>query len=646
MLLVLAPAAQTHAQQDKADEAALFREVPTVFGASRYEQPLAEAPSSVSVVTADDIRRFGYRTLAEILSSVNGFFSTDDRNYTYLGVRGFARTGDFNSRMQVQIDGHAINDPVYGTASLGNDAMIDVSMIERVEVIRGPTSSLYGPNAVFGVVNVVTRRGRDLDGSRIAIGLGSSNSNSGQFSTGRRLDNGLEYLVSASAGRTDGMRRIHYPELDSPVTNNGIARNVDWERNRKVFTKLRFENLTATGAFSTRTRAIPTGAFGTVFNDAGTSTTDDEAFLDLQHVADLGRGQLRSRVSYDDYDYTGRYVYDFPPRLTNFDTARGKRWGLESVWSGRIASNHKLTLGGEWRHSATIDQRNYDATLKLDDRRKQTAWGAYLQDEWRISELWIANIGLRHDQTSQFGSSVNPRAALIFLPRATTTLKLLSGRAFRPPNAYELYYNDGNVTQKANTALRAETVRTSEIVLEERFAPGLRGTLNVYRYRIDNLITQRTDPADGLLVFVNQESVDARGIEAELERKWDNGAIARVAIASQSNRDSRTGTTLIGSPRTLAKTRLAVPVHGPRWFAGIEANYIGARSTLAGNTDSSFWLSNLTLTGDRVLPGTRASLGIYNLTNRRYADPGAPEHRQDQIGQTGRTIFGRVEIAF
>lgn len=351
-------------------------------------------------------------------------------------------------------------------------------------------------------------------------------------------------------------------------------------------------------------------------------------------------------MSYDDYDYTGRYVYDFPPRLTNLDTARGKRWGIESAWSGRIANSHKLTVGGEWRHSATIDQRNYDATLKLDDRRKQGAWGAYVQDEWRLSERWIANLGVRHDQTGQFGSSVNPRAALIFLPRATTTLKLLAGRAFRPPNAYELHYNDGNVTQKANTSLRAETVRTTEAVIEERFSPRLRANLNVYRYRIDNLITQRTDPADGLLVFVNQEAVDARGLEAEIGRTWDNGAFARLALASQSNRDSRTGTSLVGSPRTLAKTRLAVPVYGPRWFAGAEANYIGPRSTLAGNTVSSFWLTNLTLTGDRVLPGVRASIGIYNLTNRRNADPGAPEHRQDQIGQTGRTVFGRFEIAF
>lgn len=277
---LLVQAVPAGAQQPR-DEAALFSEVPTVFGASRFDQPLAEAPSSVSVVTSEDIRRFGYRTLAEILSSVNGFFSTDDRHYTYLGIRGFARTGDFNSRMQVQIDGHAINDAVYGTASLGNDAIVDVSVIERVEVIRGPTSSLYGPNAVFGVVNVITRRGRDLEGSRAGIGLGSNNSNSGQISTGRRLDNGLEYIVSASAGRTDGMRRIHYPELDSPATGNGVARNVDWERNRKLFAKLRFENITATGAFSTRTRAIPTGSFGSVFNDAGTNTTDDEAFLDL-----------------------------------------------------------------------------------------------------------------------------------------------------------------------------------------------------------------------------------------------------------------------------------------------------------------------------------------------------------------------------
>lgn len=636
--------APAHASHE--DESLLFRELPSVFGASKFEQPLSDAPSSVSIVTAEDIRRFGYRTLADILASANGYYVTNDGNYSYIGARGFNRTGDYNSRLLVQIDGHKINDTVFGTASLGTEAPIDVSLIERVEIIRGPTSSLYGANAIFGVVNIITRRGRDLDGSVLGVGAGSNATYTGQLQTGKRLENGLEYLVSASAGSSDGMRRIHYPELDRPATDFGIARNVDWDRNRKLFAKAQFEEFTAIAALSTRTKAIPTGSYGTIFNDPGNKTTDNQAYLELQHVADAWGGQLRSRLFYDSYEYSGDFVYDFPPRLVNKDSSNGKRLGAELLWTRRIANRHKLTVGGEWNDNSVVNQKNYDATLKLDDQRRHRSSGLYLQDEWHISDAWLANVGLRYDDYSQFGSSINPRAALIFRARPSSTLKLLAGRAFRPPNAYELYYNDGLVTQKGNPLLRAEVIRTTEAVWEEQFSRQLRGTLNLYRYRIDNLITQQTDPADGLLVFVNQEAVDARGAEFELERKWDNGASARVSLANQSNRDRRTGTMLTGSPRTLIKSRVALPIGATRWFAAAEANHVSARQTLAGNTVSSFWVANLTLTGDRVLPGAKVSIGLYNLTDRRYFDPGGSEHRQDQLPQPGRMLFGRVEIAF
>src|SRR5512147_2724178 len=139
-------------------------EVRTIYSASKFEQKVMEAPSSVSIVTSSEIKMYGYRTLADVLRSVRGFYVTNDRNYSYVGVRGFGRPGDYNSRILLLIDGHRANDNIYDQAFVGTEAIIDVDLIDRVEIVRGPGSSLYGSNAFFAVVNVITKRGGDLKG--------------------------------------------------------------------------------------------------------------------------------------------------------------------------------------------------------------------------------------------------------------------------------------------------------------------------------------------------------------------------------------------------------------------------------------------------------------------------------------------------
>src|SRR6185295_1369374 len=144
-----------------------------IYTASKHWQAISEAPASVSIVTADEIQKYGYRTLADILRSIRGISITSDRNYSYVGVRGFARPGDFNTRLLLLVDGHRFNDNVYDGAYIGTDFPIDVDLIERVELIRGPSSSLYGGSAFFGVINVVTKRAHNLRGPMVSFEAGT-----------------------------------------------------------------------------------------------------------------------------------------------------------------------------------------------------------------------------------------------------------------------------------------------------------------------------------------------------------------------------------------------------------------------------------------------------------------------------------------
>ena len=127
-----------------------------VVTASRFPQRLSQAPGSVTVITADDIRLYGHRTLADVLRSVPGVHVSYDRNYSYIGVRGLATTGDYNSRVLLLIDGVRANDNIYDQASLGTDFPVDLDLVERIEFAHGPGSSVYGGNALLGVINVIT----------------------------------------------------------------------------------------------------------------------------------------------------------------------------------------------------------------------------------------------------------------------------------------------------------------------------------------------------------------------------------------------------------------------------------------------------------------------------------------------------------
>ncbi len=215
-------------------------QVEPVFGASKRLQPVTEAPASVTIVTAEDIARHGYRTLAELLRSVRGFYVTYDRNYSYIGVRGFALPGDYNTRVLFLVDGHRMNDNVYEQATPGGEFGLDPSTFARVEIIRGPASSLYGTSAFFGVVNITTKNGAAMKGLTATVDGGSLGTRSVRASFGRQLTNGLDFAVSGAYTGVSGSD-LYFPEFDEPATNSGIVSKLDDEKVRNVFGRIELQ---------------------------------------------------------------------------------------------------------------------------------------------------------------------------------------------------------------------------------------------------------------------------------------------------------------------------------------------------------------------------------------------------------------------
>lgn len=236
----------------------------------------------------------------------------------------------------------------------------------------------------------------------------------------------------------------------------------------------------------------------------------------------------------------------------------------------------------------------------------------YLQGEMTLRNDLLLNAGIRYDHNSSTDGTFNPRLALIYKAAPATTLKALYGTAFRAPNAYEMYYEVHSAGgQKSNPALKAERIRTYELIAEHHLAVDARITASLFRNTVSDLITQTMDPSDGLLMFRNLSRARAHGAKLEFENAWNGGTRLRTSYGWQITRDELTDTELANSPRHLAKLNLSAP-----------AFQLGSRA------------------------GVELSASAYNLFDRRYADPGAEGHVQDAIAQDGRTLRLKLLIDF
>lgn len=620
--------------------------VATVYGASKFEQKVTDAPSAISIVASDDIKRFGYRTLADILRSQRSFYITNDRSYQYVGIRGLSRPGDYTTRILLLVDGHRINDNIYNQVMVGNEFILDVDLIDRVEIIRGPGSSLYGSNAFFGVINVITRRGRDVGGLEVAGSAGSWDTYSARATFGEKFSNGFETLISVTGYRSKG-QNLYFKEYDEPQWNNGWADHSDEEEAPSFFAKATFKHLSLSSAFVSRMKETPTASWGTVFNNGRDKTIDKRGYVDLSYNETFRNNlDILVRLYYDFYRYEGRYLWDYPPVTMNKDYSKGDWWGSEVMLTRRIGARQLVTIGGQYEKSIRQLQENYDSDPRytyLHDDRQAEILGLYLQDEVTLRENLALSAGLRYDHYKTFGGSTSPRVALVYTPVPMTIVKALYGQAFRAPNVYELYYSDGGEFSKPNPSLKPERITSYELVLEKYFPNSLRFIVSGFYYEGRNIITSVVD-SDGAVMFENQAAVTGKGLEMEVEKTWKKGINLRFSQSFQHVEDKETRKRADNSPASLSKLNLTLPVLAPTLFGGLEAQYVSRRHNPKGGDVPSYWTVNLTLLAKEIIKNLELSGTVYNLFDRKIEDPTSSEFRQKELVQDG--ISFRVKACY
>lgn len=624
-------------QQAGDQESILFLEIPTVHGASKFDQIATEAPASVTVITAEEIARHNWRTLAEVLDHVRGFFTTYDRSYTYLAARGFGRPGDYSTRILLLLDGQRANELVYESGYYGSESVVDVADIDRVEVIRGPGSSLYGTSAVFGVVSIVTKRGRDLNGSQISAEAGSFGTAGARAAFGRRAG-GLELYASARVYRQSG-QELYYPEYDDPGTNLGVA-EFDRDERDHVLIKASRGHFTLLGAFNNRHKQVPTAAWGTGFNDPRFQLRDERGIVALAFDRAFPDGRrLTASTGLHSYSYRGSYPGE---GYLYRDMARARWAELQAAWVQPLGPGQKIVVGGEYRRGLRQDQAGWyegEAGLDFHDGTRTQAWAVFAQDEVRLAGF-ILNAGARLDGYESFGTTVSPRLGLVY-PWSGGAAKILYGRAFRAPTAYELYYGSGG-EYRTNPDLEPEYLRHVEVVVEQRVSPGLRATLSAYRLENTGLISLTYDPDDEFYMYTNLEMVHGKGLELGLDfenRGWQGS----LSYALQHSGDGA-GAELSNSPRHLGQLHLSRSLASDRIRVGTSLRAMSSRLNPAGERVGGHVIGDLTFRVQRLYRGLGGTLGFHNIGNRRYEDPVGEEHLQRAIGQDGRQL--RVTLSY
>jgi iron complex outermembrane receptor protein len=618
-----------------------------VYSASRFVQLASEAPSSVTVLTAADIRAYGWRTLADALRSVRGLYASYDRNYSYLGARGFLRPGDYNTRFLLQIDGNRVNDAVFDQGAMGGEFPLDLELIERIEFVPGPGSSVYGSNAFFGVINVITRRPQDLEGSNAALSGGQDGARRAAASQAWRDSLGTEWLLAASRAKTDG-RDLFYPEYAGAGANqgDGLARGLDYESVHRLFAKASHGDYTATLIHAQRDKGVPTASFSQRFNDPRSRTIDTQNYADLAYHATLApQAEVNARLYWGNVQSQGDYATDDDNVTLNRDLSVGRWWGAELTVLATVAGGHKLLAGLEFEDDYRQRMLNFDLDpyySYLAENHNGKRYGLYLQDQVALTPELLLNAGLRYDHHATTGGVFNPRLALVRQWGEGTTVKALYGSAYRAPNNYELYYGvPGAGGQLANPALGRERIRSTELALVRQMAGNRRLTLSVFRNEVAALISQ-VDHGE-LPVFVNANNAVARGVEVEYEQNWDNSARLRASYSWQRTRQDAGDS--VNTPAHLAKLNLTLPLRGP-WRAGLEAQYVSQRNMIQGGRTGAMLLANLNLFSQRLTPHADLALTAYNLFDRRYADPASEGHLQNAIAQDGRRLQLKLTVAY
>ncbi|MDH3355551.1 MAG: TonB-dependent receptor, partial [Chromatiales bacterium] len=543
------------------------------------KQKLSKAPAVVSVITEDDIKATGAVNLTDVLEGVPGIHI----RASYFGNRPLIQFRGANANQTLlMINGVPLRDLTYGFSIFWKG--LPVSIIERVEIIRGPGSALFGADASAGVINVITKTAGKINESIAGVRVGSFNSKTAWAQHGGSWS-GYDLNLTAELSATDG----HNPYIaadrqtvdSQPSLAPGIA-EYGWG-NQDIRFSVAKGNWRLLADYTSHSD-LEVGMVGRGVIDPLTHASDSRYNIDLLYRNDHYSQNWGVDVDlrYHHLDYTSGDGFQEHPAGHNGGYAEGdinqqsaaeRRYVLDVSGLYRGIEHHALRLGAGitvqdlYRVEHRVTTSSVDPTLKdLTDtvdafapENARTIMHVYLQDVWTISDTLELTAGGRYDHYSDFGGSFNPRLAMVWNSSDRLTTKLMYGEAFRAPSYLELYA--GTYTQP-NPDLKPEESQTTELAFGYEVSNDLQMNLNLFHYKLDNVLksTSGSHTIDGI----------------ELEAQWQASREVKVSgnVTFRNQEDS--GARALDEADKDAYLRMDWGFR-PNWNWNLQANWIGER---------------------------------------------------------------------
>jgi len=675
--------------QDELDLLGSYGSEELVSIAAGYQQPITKAPGIATVITAHDIKAMGARDLNEVLETVPGLHVTMSTTYNPIFVmRGIY--SEYNPQVLFMMNGVPITNFLFGNRGQVWSGML-VENIARIEVMRSPGSAIYGADAVAGVVNIITKSADDINGTNLGGQIGSFNHKQVWVQHGANYS-GWKTAFSLQVQSTDGQSQIVTADAQSSfdtILNTSaslapgaintkrdlIDASIDLAKGNWRG-RLNYQARKNVGIGAGLAQALdPTGEADDTryLLDINYNNTDFHPDWDLDASLNyFNASNTSSLVLFPaDADYTNLGGGGpFPNGVRGIPGVKEQHWRFESSGLFTGFDKHAIRLGIGYHNGdmyEVTESRNYtlspagipipipggltdvsdSAAFVAESTR--TVYFTYVQDEWKFAPDWALTTGLRYDNYSDFGETVNPRLALVWQSTYNLTSKLLYNRAFRPPSFAE-QFNVNNPVAVGNANLEPETIDTIELAFNYRATQKLTTDLTLFHYTLKDIIRFVADPAPKTSKMA-QNTSGQNGFGLEWEMKWTlSRDIDLLANYSFQESEDRTTNAKIGiAPEQQLYIRSNWRFYA-LWSVNAQANHIHKRAREAGDTriaTDNYTTIDLTLRRSTNNKGIEYAISVRNLLDSDAFEPSpSPGLIPNDLPLAGRSAFAEMRYSW